>query len=1083
MSSDMGRVRQAFASAIWIVLAALWIVVPPTVASDDTDDVEPASFAFDIDYQNGIPTFRTDRADAGEIPLRTSQGTLDVGLPLLNFVVETNPDSAAAHWSRALALLRKHDYGRAVQDLDQILKSNAHDSNARLLRMCALLSERKCVLALRDMDDLLEHGDMSRAKLLAWRGAIRFGRGEYDEAVADFSATLEEDADTVPALTMRGCCYDAQGQHDKAQADFDAAIRLSPNDLHLYEVRIQNALHRHDFTQAFADCEQVFQLAPTDPGRLTMRSEIYDAQGDLQKALDDCNDALCENPRSSRAYCLRARLWQKRGHTRHALDDLQMALQVGAHDAGTIAFRSNFLGAAGKVELAEQGLDEIIREHPYEHALYTVRGILYRCQYQWQSAREDFDRAIDLFPRRSLLYEKRAEVLLEIGEIELALADIATALRLNPQSYAAREVRSRLHYKLKQYPALLDDLTELIELAPEVAANWASRGVVYAHLERWDEALPDLDKALQIDPEHVLARKNRARAWINRGDYERALQDWNVAVEKEPTNDSLWRRGVILAELGRFAEARDDVDVIIHRCLMELRARRQQTSAATAPRPPAEPDLGRLAKHKPWQGERQAEKPAASPQQTDDIPDASLAIRQWYSERAILSELLGDLPQALRDLDEARRLDFSGGSAWASRAWILATSADPEIRDCGQALRALTFGALQPAVADKLGAANLLQIRAAVHANAGDFATAVQLQTELVAMAAAGEAPEPIQSHVRQQLELYQSHQPYRETRSGIDLRSSRRELTLASTKYAEIQKQRAARITLQQVSAESETIDVSPMLRRKHQEVQITWSEVVPDHPSATAHAEPGLDNQGELDTALQTEFKDLYRQICQVVDPDGQESLDEVLTGQARTGTFVVHQSGPLQTEIRQQLKQIQESAARRAEVRLDVLMVPASELQEALDLDDVLTSLFQQATFLSEPQAQTARELSSKESGSHKAAGARFLLWNGQSAGLQAGQQAAAKSTIVVPSLKLKLSLGDQESVLVLEPADSESASPRSRRRFTLQAGESVLTDITELIPAAGRQGSTGDADSAENRVVLLISVARPKSDAAE
>ena len=102
----------------------------------------------------------------------------------------------------------------------------------------------------------------------------------------------------------------------------------------------------------------------------------------------------------------------------------------------------------------------------------------------------------------------------------------------------------------------------------------------------------------------------------------------------------------------------------------------------------------------------------------------------------------------------------------------------------------------------------------------------------------------------------------------------------------------------------------------------------------------------------------------------------------------------------------------------------------------------------------------------------------MWNGQAARMQSRQRGTAQPNALVPNLKLKLSLGDEDSLIVLEPADDETA--RFRRRFTLQTGESVLTDITELVTGHTPLASTVAKAPERLRIVLLISVERPKAD---
>jgi hypothetical protein len=85
-------------------------------------------------------------------------------------------------------------------------------------------------------------------------------------------------------------------------------------------------------------------------------------------------------------------------------------------------------------------------------------------------------------------------------------------------------------------------------------------------------------------------------------------------------------------------------------------------------------------------------------------------------------------------------------------AWILATSADPALRD-GPAARALAEGVCPP---ERCAQPELLQVRAAAEAAAGDFAAAVA-SVERAADAARAAGAGPLVDRLEEQLGLYRA--------------------------------------------------------------------------------------------------------------------------------------------------------------------------------------------------------------------------------------------------------------------------------------------------------------------------------------
>jgi tetratricopeptide (TPR) repeat protein len=61
------------------------------------------------------------------------------------------------------------------------------------------------------------------------RGLAYLSRGEYDQAIADFTKAIEIDVGFAEALNNRGVAYRHMNIYDKALADFTGALRIDPN--------------------------------------------------------------------------------------------------------------------------------------------------------------------------------------------------------------------------------------------------------------------------------------------------------------------------------------------------------------------------------------------------------------------------------------------------------------------------------------------------------------------------------------------------------------------------------------------------------------------------------------------------------------------------------------------------------------------------------------------------------------------------------------------------------------------------------------------------------------------------------------
>jgi len=227
-------------------------------------------------------------------------------------------------------------------------------------------------------------------------------------------------------------------------------------------------------------------------------------------------------------------------------------------------------------------------------------------------------------------------------------------------------------------------------------------GVALEQKGELNEALAEYRAAEQLAPELYHIHNNLGNLLDNLGHPNKALIEYRWAVLLNPSLPSLHNgEGVVLAELGRFDEAL-----------------RQFKEAA------------RLDPTYPWA----------------HFEIGKLCLKQ------------GRDAEAVDEFRAALRIDPNNFQILAYTAHVLAADENPEIRDGRTALvlavkaKVLTDGA-QPYVLDALGMAC---------AETGDFTNALEVTQRAIDLATAAKMKklEPLQ----QRLQLYQNHQPWRES-------------------------------------------------------------------------------------------------------------------------------------------------------------------------------------------------------------------------------------------------------------------------------------------------------------------------------
>src|SRR5688500_5379709 len=125
------------------------------------------------------------------------------------------------------------------------------------------------------------------AQALYQRGAGHAAKGEYPEAVRDYTQALKFAPDSSDALYNRGGAYSKLGRWDDALADFNALLEIVPNDPNTHYARAWVQAQRGEDGAAIADLDQVLEMVPADQEALLDRGGMNIRAGRYDDAIRD----------------------------------------------------------------------------------------------------------------------------------------------------------------------------------------------------------------------------------------------------------------------------------------------------------------------------------------------------------------------------------------------------------------------------------------------------------------------------------------------------------------------------------------------------------------------------------------------------------------------------------------------------------------------------------------------------------------------------------------------------------------------------------------------------------------------------
>jgi tetratricopeptide (TPR) repeat protein len=285
----------------------------------------------------------------------------------------------------------------------------------------------------------------------------------------------------------------------------------------------------------------------------------------------------------------------------------------------------------------------------------------------------------------------------EVVPVEKAIDYFTAQIRARPRDAFGYAMRGFLRHDKHEIDSALDDYNQAIRLDPRDPLFCCARGCAWQTRNAHDKAIADFDAAIRLDPKNTLPYIGRGKSRASIRDYTNAIADFNEAIWLDPLSVAAY------VNRGRAWHCKKEYEKAIVDYNLAIRLDPQDAFAL-------------CERGKAW------------------------AARKQYG-------------RAVADFNEAIQLDAHLAPAHRALACVLATNADPKVRNIQKAIESATKACELTQWKD----AGALDSLAVACAAAGDFASAVNWQTKAIALDPGGEHA----GHREARLRLYRRKQPY----------------------------------------------------------------------------------------------------------------------------------------------------------------------------------------------------------------------------------------------------------------------------------------------------------------------------------
>ena len=485
----------------------------------------------------------------------SATGRLDEAIAIYKEVVTKSPDYTQARYRLAEIMLNRGDLAGAKSEVDTVLKHDASDRQAIILRARIAMqggqpSDLK--LAIEDLREVLRQEPNSRAGLY-FMAEANFRLGQIEQARV-FAADLERNyPDYLAAKLM-------QVQINMAGGDVKTAMQQATQ---LLDRLSKAAPDRDNSPQMLAELKTKTLIAH---GSAALQ------MGDTKTARQDFMSARDAAPNNADIYVNLAVVALAEGKTDEAIGSYNNALTLDSAHFNALRGLINIYASQKHTDQAHARIDQAIAAQPTNASLHFLKGRVYGFEMNAQGAEAEFRRALEIDPNYLAAYSALAALFVNTNQQQRAIEEYRKIVERRPDNAAIYTLIGMLEMNQQNIDGAIESYKKA--LAQDQNAVFAANNLAWLYAVHGkgnlDEAVRLAQSAVQASPEVPSFVDTLGWVYYKKGLYGPAAEQLKKAIavdesaarrnNSSPTPTYRYHLGVALAAKGEKAAARREIE-------------------------------------------------------------------------------------------------------------------------------------------------------------------------------------------------------------------------------------------------------------------------------------------------------------------------------------------------------------------------------------------------------------------------------------------------------------------------------------------------------------------------------------------
>jgi tetratricopeptide (TPR) repeat protein len=443
---------------------------------------------------------------------------------------ELRPDGLAARNRLATLLLQQKQVDAAAKLIDEVLKENARDSDALVLRGNLALVRGDAPAAIADLRTVLRDQPTS---LPVMRALARAHLQNNELALAEEtlrSAAQSSPADRAVRLELSQLLTQS-GRPEQARPVLEQLASEAPGDIPTLEALFRVQAGLKDFSAARGTAETIRRVRPDQSLGPYLEGVIDEAEQKLDAARASYERALEIQPAAAEPLTALIRVELARKRPELAIARLDKAIAEQPDNAAAFNLKGEVLTTRRELGPAVAAFNDAIAKAPQWWMPYRGLALAHLAAQRTESGIEALERGITA-TGASTLSSELAAVYERLGRPDDAIRVYEDMVRREPGSVAAANNLAMLLVSYRSDQASLDRAQALTARLGNVTepAILNTRGWVKFKRGEFRESLSLLQQAVDKSPESPLMRYHLGMAQLRTGDRAGARQNLEAAV-------------------------------------------------------------------------------------------------------------------------------------------------------------------------------------------------------------------------------------------------------------------------------------------------------------------------------------------------------------------------------------------------------------------------------------------------------------------------------------------------------------------------------------------------------------------------